>query len=63
MFKKSKIFENLGNNVQNLKKILKKGRWLHVIIARNKLLEKALYVGKLLDQKARVNFKPYDVTN
>ena len=39
MFKKGKIFENLVKSVQNL---LKKGRWLCAIIARNKLLEKAL---------------------
>ena len=41
--KKGKIFENLGKNVQNLKKYFEKGRRLRVIIARNKLLEKALF--------------------
>ena len=39
--KKDKIFKNLGKNVQNLKNILKLGRWFHAIIGRNKLLKKA----------------------
>ena len=42
MLKMGKIFENLCKNVQNFEIILKKGMWLHVIIARIKLLERAL---------------------
>ena len=41
MFKKDKIFENLGKNAK-FENIFKKGRSLCAIIARNKLLEKAL---------------------
>ena len=37
--KQGKIFKNLGKNVQNLKKKLKKGKWLRAIIADNRLLE------------------------
>ena len=49
--KKGKQMLNMGKNEQNIwkfgqkctkfKNILKKGRWLRAIIARNKLLEKA----------------------
>ena len=42
MLKKSKIFKNLGKNLQYLNIFWKKEgdcmRWLHVVIARNKLL-------------------------
>ena len=41
MFKKDKIFENLGKNAK-FENIFKKGRSLCAIIACNKLLEKAL---------------------
>ena len=37
--KEGKIFENLNKKVRNLKFFLKRGRWLHAIIACNKLLE------------------------
>ena len=39
MLKKGKILENVGKKCTKLENILKKGRWLHVIIARSKLLE------------------------
>ena len=39
MLKKGKIFENLGKKCAQFENILEKGRWLHAIIARNKLLE------------------------
>ena len=42
--KKVKKGENIwkfGQKCTKFEDILKKGRWLHVIIARNKLLEKA----------------------
>ena len=45
MLKKGKKGQNiwkLGQKCANFEYILKKGRWLHVIIARNKLLEKSL---------------------
>ena len=42
MPKVGKKFGNLGKNIQKFENILKKGRWLRAIIARNKLLEKTL---------------------
>ena len=45
MFKKGKKGQNIlkfGQKCTKFKNILKKGSWLHAIIVRNKLLEKAL---------------------
>ena len=42
--KKGKIFENFWQKCTKFENISKKGRWLRAIIARNKLLEKALGV-------------------
>ena len=42
MFKKDKIFK-FRHKCTKFENILKKGRWWHVIITPNKLLEKALH--------------------
>ena len=55
MPKKGKKIENLGKNIQKFENILKKGRWLRAILARNKLLEKALR-SVLLSQYAAQSF-------
>ena len=47
MFKKGKKGQNIwkfGHKCTKFENILKKGRWLRAIIARNKLLEKGLVV-------------------
>ena len=58
ILKKGKTFENLGKNVQTLKNF-EEGRWLHAIIARNKLLEQAPISDLLPDQVWWYNMKRF----
>ena len=44
MFKKDKISENLGKNVQNLKIFWKRAGGMRAVVALNKLLEQTLNV-------------------
>ena len=62
MARKGKHIWKFGQKCMKFENIFKKGKWLRVIIAHNKLLEKALFAQLGSRQKNLLSYKATDLS-